>query len=71
MLLKTLLEGGYIHGECMTVTGKTMRENLRKEIDEFEKDGFLRRFVKAIYGPKKNKDGIFFQNPLRFLLFTT
>jgi len=30
ILLKTLLEGGYIHGECMTVTGKTMRENLRK-----------------------------------------
>ena len=30
MLLKTLLEGGYIHGDCMTVTGKTMRENLRK-----------------------------------------
>ncbi len=30
MLLKTLLDGGYIHGECMTVTGKTMRENLRK-----------------------------------------
>ena len=30
MLLKTLLQGGYIHGECMTVTGKTMRENLKK-----------------------------------------
>ena len=30
MLLKTLLDGGYIHGDCMTVTGKTMRENLRK-----------------------------------------
>ena len=30
MLLKTLLDGGYIHGECMTVTGKTMRENLKK-----------------------------------------
>ena len=30
MLLKTLLEGGYIHGECMTVTGKTIRENLKK-----------------------------------------
>ena len=28
MLLKTLYEGGYIHGECMTVTGKTMKENL-------------------------------------------
>ncbi len=30
MLLKTLLEGGYIHGNCLTVTGKTMRENLKK-----------------------------------------
>jgi dihydroxy-acid dehydratase len=29
MLLKTLFDGGYIHGECMTVTGKTMRENLK------------------------------------------
>ena len=30
MLLKTLLDGGFIHGDCMTVTGKTMRENLKK-----------------------------------------
>ncbi len=29
MLLKTLMDGGYIHGDCMTVTGKTMRENLK------------------------------------------
>ncbi len=29
MLLKTLYDGGYIHGDCMTVTGKTMRENLK------------------------------------------
>ena len=29
MLLKTLLDGGYIHGDCMTVTGKTMRQNLK------------------------------------------
>jgi len=28
MLLKTLYEGGFIHGNCMTVTGKTMKENL-------------------------------------------
>ena len=28
MLLKTLLDGGYIHGNCMTVTGKTMKKNL-------------------------------------------
>ncbi len=30
MLLKTLLDGGLIHGGCLTVTGKTMKENLRK-----------------------------------------
>tara|TARA_B100001123_G_scaffold259322_1_gene288960 strand:+ start:817 stop:2535 length:1719 start_codon:yes stop_codon:yes gene_type:complete len=29
MLLKTLMDGGYIHGNCMTVTGKTMRQNLK------------------------------------------
>ena len=29
MLLKTLMDGGYIHGSCMTVTGKTMRQNLK------------------------------------------
>lgn len=28
MLLKTLLEGGHLHGDCMTVTGKTLAENL-------------------------------------------
>tara|TARA_B100001245_G_scaffold126860_1_gene93638 strand:+ start:194 stop:1912 length:1719 start_codon:yes stop_codon:yes gene_type:complete len=30
MLLKTLLDGGYIHGNCMTVTGRTIKENLKK-----------------------------------------
>ena len=29
MLLRTLLDGGFIHGDCMTVTGKTIAENLR------------------------------------------
>ena len=27
-LMKSLLENGFLHGECLTVTGKTMRENL-------------------------------------------
>jgi dihydroxy-acid dehydratase len=27
-LMKTLLDAGYLHGECMTVTGKTLAENL-------------------------------------------
>ncbi len=29
MLMKTLLDGGFIHGDCMTVTGKTVAENLK------------------------------------------
>jgi dihydroxy-acid dehydratase len=28
-ILKALLEGGILHGDCMTVTGKTMEENLK------------------------------------------
>ena len=28
MLLKTLYEGGFLHGDCITVTGKTLAENL-------------------------------------------
>jgi dihydroxy-acid dehydratase len=28
MLLRTLLDGGYLHGDCLTVTGKTLAENL-------------------------------------------
>ena len=30
MFLKTLYDGGFIHGDCLTVTGKTMKENLKK-----------------------------------------
>jgi dihydroxy-acid dehydratase len=29
-LLKMLLDGGLLHGDCMTVTGRTMRENIAK-----------------------------------------
>ncbi len=30
LLMKTLLDHGYLHGECLTVTGRTMAENLEK-----------------------------------------
>ncbi|HEY2807284.1 MAG TPA: dihydroxy-acid dehydratase [Steroidobacteraceae bacterium] len=29
-LMKMLLEGGLLHGDCMTVTGRTLRQNLEK-----------------------------------------
>ncbi len=28
IVMKTLLDGGYLHGDCITVTGKTIAENL-------------------------------------------
>lgn len=30
VLLKVLLDAGFLHGDCMTVTGKTLAENLRE-----------------------------------------
>src|SRR6185295_2084515 len=29
VVMKTLLDGGFLHGECLTVTGKTIAENLK------------------------------------------
>ena len=36
-VMKTLLDAGMIHGECMTVTGKTVAENL-ENVSHFSKD---------------------------------
>jgi dihydroxy-acid dehydratase len=30
LLMKTLLDHGYLHGDCMTVTGRTIAENLKR-----------------------------------------
>ena len=32
VLMKALLEGGFLHGDCVTVTGKTMAENLAEVV---------------------------------------
>jgi dihydroxy-acid dehydratase len=32
VLMKALFDGGYLHGDCITVTGKTIAENLRDVI---------------------------------------
>ena len=47
MLLKTLFDGGFIHGDCMTVTGKTMRENL-KNIKFNKNQKVLREYNKPL-----------------------
>src|ERR1700731_2009996 len=32
VLMKALLDGGYLHGDCITVTGKTIAENLKNTV---------------------------------------
>ena len=38
VLLKALLDGGFIHGDCITVTGKTMAENLADVVFPSDQD---------------------------------
>jgi len=38
LLMKTLLEHGYLHGDCMTVTGRTIAENLEQVAFNAEQD---------------------------------
>ena len=38
VLLKALLDGGYLHGECLTVTGRTIAENLKGAIVPKDQD---------------------------------
>lgn len=47
MILKILLDAGFIHGDCMTVTGKTMAENLA-DIKFNEKQDVVYPVAKAL-----------------------
>jgi dihydroxy-acid dehydratase len=38
VILKSLLDGGLLHGDCMTVTGKTMAENLKDVVFPQDQD---------------------------------
>jgi len=38
LVMKALLDGGYLHGDCMTVTGKTIAENLKNVKFNTEQD---------------------------------
>jgi dihydroxy-acid dehydratase len=49
VVMKALLEAGLVHGDCLTVTGKTMAENLA-EIDPPDVDGvIIREMSKPIH----------------------
>jgi dihydroxy-acid dehydratase len=38
LLMKTLLDHGFLHGECMTVTGRSMAENMKRVVWNDEQD---------------------------------
>ncbi|MGH7108885.1 MAG: dihydroxy-acid dehydratase [Stellaceae bacterium] len=38
VLMKALLDGGYLHGDCLTVTGKTIAENLSEIVFPQDQD---------------------------------
>lgn len=38
VLIKALLDGGYLHGDCMTVTGKTLEENMKSVVFPADQD---------------------------------
>ena len=54
VVLKALLDAGLLHGDCLTVTGKTMAENL-KDIRPPDPDGEI---LKAIKNPLSLGGGI-------------
>jgi dihydroxy-acid dehydratase len=49
MLMRALLDGGYLHGDCMTVTGRTVAENL-KDV-KFNPDQKVMRDVANAFAP--------------------
>ena len=54
VILRALLDAGLLHGDCLTVTGKTMAENL-KDISPPDPDGEI---LKAINNPMSLGGGI-------------
>jgi dihydroxy-acid dehydratase len=54
VILRALLDAGLLHGDCLTVTGKTMAENL-KDIKPPDPDGEI---LKAVKNPLSIGGGI-------------
>lgn len=53
-LMKILLDKGFLHGDCMTVTGKTLKENLRG-VKRYPKD---QKIIYPLSKPVKNQSHI-------------
>ena len=49
VLLKALLDGGYLNSECLTVTGKTIGENLEQILNWEFPYSFFNNIIWKIY----------------------
>ena len=54
LLMKTLLDHGYLHGDCMTVTGRTIAENL-KSVKWNEDQDVVRPANKPLLGDRRRR----------------
>ncbi len=53
VLMKTLLDGGFLHGDCLTVTGKTIAENLNNTNFPLDQD-----VIRPISNPLSTTGGV-------------
>jgi dihydroxy-acid dehydratase len=53
ILLRTLLDGGYLHGDCITVTGRTLAENLEGVVFPMEQE-----VIRPVTNPLSKTGGV-------------
>ena len=53
VLMKVLLDGGFLHGDCLTVTGKTMADNLRDIVFPEDQD-----VIRPLSNPLSSTGGV-------------
>ncbi|MBI2142270.1 dihydroxy-acid dehydratase, partial [Candidatus Woesearchaeota archaeon] len=51
-VMRTLLNAGLLHGNCVTVTGRTLEENLA-DVDPVKESGLARKVICPLYAPIK------------------
>ena len=60
VLMKVLLDGGFLHGDCLTVTGKTIADNLRDIVFPEDQD-----VIRPLSNPLSSTGGVAGRPPFR------
>ena len=54
IITKALIDGGYFYGDCLTVNGKTIKENLKDIIVDYDKQ----KIVYSVNKPISSSGGV-------------